>query len=318
MNIIIKYFLKLNLAFVLSLFLISSSCNKDDNNNNNNNNNCIHATPRVPDLSAYLISCITDSSAYAGANILFDGCSEIIEKGVCYSIHEYPTIEDEVITCDSNADSFRIMLAALSPGTQYYIRTFATNSTGTGYGHIQSIITPIYGTFTDSRDNNVYKTIIIGNQVWMAENLKYLPFVSGPESGSLTMPHFYVYNYLGMNVNDAMNTINYNTYGVLYNWAAAMNGSASSSVNPSGVQGVCPEGWHLPSDNEFRQLMIFIGNSFIENNNVKKYDYWDEPCTHKTNRSGFSAVPAGERTNNGTFSNLGILRIGKLQLKVEA
>jgi uncharacterized protein (TIGR02145 family) len=114
-------------------------------------------------------------------------------------------------------------------------------------------------TFTDPRDENEYTVVMIGDQCWMAENLRYLPSVVGGASGSPTVPLYYVHGYNGSNVSAAKATANYQTYGVLYNWRAAMQGAASSNTNPSGVQGICPPGWHLPSDEEVKQLEMFIG-----------------------------------------------------------
>ncbi len=93
----------------------------------------------------------------------------------------------------------------------------------------------------------------------MAKNLAYLPDVVKPDSGSQTTPLYYVYDYNGTSVNAAKETENYTIYGVLYNWAAAMAGSESSSNNPSGVQGICPQGWHIPSDAEWTQLSDYLG-----------------------------------------------------------
>ena len=80
------------------------------------------------------------------------------------------------------------------------------------------------GTFTDSRDGNEYNWVQIGNQVWMAENLAYLPSVNMVADGSedAAGSYYYVYGYDGTNVTDAKATANYTTYGVLYNWTAAM------------------------------------------------------------------------------------------------
>jgi uncharacterized protein (TIGR02145 family) len=100
------------------------------------------------------------------------------------------------------------------------------------------VINPSSGTFTDNRDSKTYKTTTIGTQVWMAENLNY-----ETTSGS----HCY---------DD--NSTNCDTYGRLYTWSAAMNGASSSSMSPSGVQGVCPTGWHLPSDAEWTELTDYI------------------------------------------------------------
>ncbi|MFO7790808.1 MAG: fibrobacter succinogenes major paralogous domain-containing protein, partial [Bacteroidales bacterium] len=161
---------------------------------------------------------------------------------------------------------------------------------------------------TDPRDGNHYDVIKIGDQIWMAENLKYLPSVVGPETGSDTTPFYYVYGYNGTNVNDAKATPRYDTYGVLYNWPAAMGGSASSSSNPSGVQGVCPPGWHLPSDAEWTELATYLGGEPVAGGKLKETDttHWNSPNTGATNETGFTALPGGyrDRLNSGTFKHI--------------
>ncbi len=124
--------------------------------------------------------------------------------------------------------------------------------------------------FTDSRDGTHYNAVKIGNQVWMAENLKYLPSVVGPGTGSQTTPYYYVYGYDSTVVADAKATSNYTTYGVLYNWPAAMNEATSSSSNPSGVQGACPTGWHLPSDAEWTELTDYLGGTSVAGGKLKE------------------------------------------------
>ena len=109
----------------------------------------------------------------------------------------------------------------------------------------------VCGTTTVSDyDGNVYNTVKIGNQCWTKENLKTTHYTDGTEilagtAASDTIPYRYAPN------NDDSNV---STYGYLYNWAASMNGAASSVANPSGVQGICPEGWHVPSNAEWTQL----------------------------------------------------------------
>ena len=163
------------------------------------------------------------------------------------------------------------------------------------------------GTFTDSRDGNEYNWVQIGDQVWMAENLKYLPSVVGPGTGSQTTPHYYVYGYNGTNVADAKATDNYATYGVLYNWTAAMDGEASSTTNPSGIQGVCPAGWHLPSDAEWTELTDYLGGTSDAGGKLKETGttHWNSPNTGATNETGFTALPGGYRNFNGTFNYFG-------------
>ncbi len=162
-------------------------------------------------------------------------------------------------------------------------------------------------TFTDSRDGIVYRTVTIGKQVWMAENLKYLPSVVGSAIGSGTTPYYYVYGYEGTNLEDAKSTANYSTYGVLYNWPAAMAGSDGSTANPSGVRGVCPAGWHLPSDAEWTELFDYLGGMPFAGGKLKEIDtiHWLSPNSAATNETGFTALPGGNRTSNGAFESVG-------------
>ena len=107
------------------------------------------------------------------------------------------------------------------------------------------------------------------------------------------------------------------TYGALYTWAAAMNGSASSNSNPSGIQGVCPDGWHLPSDQEWKEMEMYLGMSQTEADKIgwrgtvggklkeAGTAHCINPNTGATNESGYSALPGGRRYDNGSFDRLG-------------
>jgi uncharacterized protein (TIGR02145 family) len=159
----------------------------------------------------------------------------------------------------------------------------------------------------------------IGDQIWMAENLAYLPRVDDVDDGSedeSNGKYYYVYEYtpLGANeeeqVTNAKVTSNYKTYGVLYNWNAAMNEAPSSSDSPSGVQGACPEGWHLPSDTEWKSLEMHLGMSQSQADIIGwrgttegeklKSTSWDG-----SDDFGFSALPAGYHSYSGLFNYLG-------------
>ncbi len=162
----------------------------------------------------------------------------------------------------------------------------------------------ITGTFIDSRDNTEYSWVQIGSQTWMAENLKYLPSVVGPGTGSNSEAYCYVYGYDGTSISAAKATENYATYGVLYNWTAAMNGAESSDANPSGVQGICPDGWHLPSDAEWTQLTDYLGENAGDKLKEAGITHWADPNAGANNESGFTALPGGYRGNNGGFYNI--------------
>jgi len=166
-----------------------------------------------------------------------------------------------------------------------------------------------YGSFTDSRDGYVYKTIEIGDQTWMAENLAYLPEVNAPDEYSEIQSKYYVYEYNGSNVSKAKAIIKYQTFGVLYNWPAAIKS--------------CPEGWHLPSDEEWTILEEFlIANGYnydgtTTDNKIAKalaaaYEWGDFSSDGAignnislNNRSCFSALPGGLYGIGMDFSRFG-------------
>jgi len=85
-----------------------------------------------------------------------------------------------------------------------------------------------------------------------------------------------------------------------------MAGSASSTANPSGVQGVCPAGWHLPSDAEWTELTDYLGGTGA-GGKLKETGttHWNSPNTGATNETGFTALPGGNRNGSGTFNSIG-------------
>lgn len=156
-----------------------------------------------------------------------------------------------------------------------------------------SILDPGSSTFKDSRDKHIYKLVQIGQQVWMAENLAYLPDVSPPSKSSAYSPYYYVYDYEGTDVKEAKEKLNYTTYGTLYNWEAART--------------ACPAGWHLPTDEEWKSLEIELGMSVSDaeailygrisgsvGQKLRSTSGWFENG-NGDNSSGFMALPGGVR-----------------------
>lgn len=188
----------------------------------------------------------------------------------------------------------------------------------------------VFGTLTDDRDGNTYNTIQVGEQIWMAENLAYLPSVYSPDDRHDTLIRYHVYDYFGTNVQEAKQTENYQTYGVLYNWPAAMNREEDIYWQQfEQEQGVCPTGWHLPSYNDFAILREYIIDNF--HNDTTTIDEWTWPYakalaaqTHweesseedavgndlsANNATNFSALPSGMlicKTWNEDFQNIGV------------
>ena len=164
--------------------------------------------------------------------------------------------------------------------------------------------TVVKGTMTDERDGQTYKTVTIGTQIWMAENLNYA-YTGVP------------YNYSG-NTSDSTswcygdNPANRTKYGRLYTWAAAMDSVGTWSTNSKGcgygtrcsptypVRGVCPEGWHLPDTTEWHTLFTAVGKS-TAGTMLKSTSGWNG-SGNGTDAYAFSALPAGGRGGNGHFN----------------
>jgi uncharacterized protein (TIGR02145 family) len=158
---------------------------------------------------------------------------------------------------------------------------------------------------TDLNDRD-YAVVKIGEQTWMAENLAYLSTVRPASSGSDLWPHTYVYGYEGTNADEVRNHPNYLRYGVLYNWVAAMGGSAGSSQVPSGVRGSCPVGWHMPSLGEWDILSQSVGDSAAISLKDAGAGIWPNFGGGATNESGFGALPGGTRQESTAgFAGLG-------------
>lgn len=178
-------------------------------------------------------------------------------------------------------------------------------------------------------DGNVYKTVTIGTQTWMAENLRTTRYADGTPIPRVTGDA----NWGALSVTSQAycwyddDSVNYaGTYGALYTWAAAMKGADGSIKNPSAVQGVCPDGWHLPSNAESEMMESYLmtnGYNYDGTTNGNKIakslatiDHWNSSSVEGAvgntdfpsyrNKSGFSATPGGYRDNWGTCNFLGV------------
>jgi uncharacterized protein (TIGR02145 family) len=250
----------------------------------------------VPILTTTVASNIKTNKATMGGSISDDGASTITTKGICWSTKPNPTIVDNKTSNGNGTSSFSADIIGLSPTTVYYARAYATNSVGTGYGDV-FLFKTFSGTVTDI-EGNVYNTIIIGTQEWMVENLKTTKYNDGesiPNAPDISLwsnrgtPAFCWYN---------NNISNKNIYGALYNWHAIGTGKLS------------PAGWHIPSQEEWNTLITFLGTSALAANKLKESGtaHWNTTNIDATNLSGFTALPAGDRTDIaylGFFSFLG-------------
>ena len=156
-------------------------------------------------------------------------------------------------------------------------------------------------------DGNEYQVVEIGDQIWMAENLKVTHYQNGDPIPHLTSDSEWTSTSSGAYCAYGNNEDNVETYGRLYNWYA---------VDDS--RNIAPEGWHVPTDDEWKQLEMYLGMSQSEadgtgmrgtdeGGKLKEAgtEHWNSPNTGATNESGFTALPGGCRYGNGNYSGMG-------------
>jgi uncharacterized protein (TIGR02145 family) len=266
---------------IAMLPIITSSCKKDQ--------------AGIPTLTTTAVTNITQNTATSGGNITDDGGAAITIQGVCWSTNQSPTIADNKTTGSTGLGTFTSNITGLENDITYYVRAYATNRAGTGYGNSVSFIA---GTVTDI-DGNLYHTVTIGTQVWMVQNLRTsryndstaIPLVTDDAAwAALTTPAHCFYN----NDNESF----MNSYGALYNWYAVSTGK------------LCPSGWHVPTDNEWYTLTTFLGGTEVAGGKLKESgtSHWKSPNSGADNSSGFTGLPGDFRNSslhNGLFYSIG-------------
>lgn len=254
---------------------------------------------------------LTQTKAISGGNVISDGGFPVTARGVCWSKKNKPSIKDNYTNDGSGSGLFTSEITGLNIGDNYYVRAYATTEKGTAYGDEILIRdhTGTEGTVTDI-DGKTYKTIGIGTQIWMAENLKVSRYRTG--------------DYLSYPGNDlwwrSITTGCYawfdddetwqNIYGALYDWTA---------VNEA--KGLCPEGWHIPGDSDWNKIIIYmdgdsdqvggllkscrqVGSPLGGGCNTGEHPRWDENTSFSgTDQFKFGALPGGFRLFDGSFPN---------------
>jgi len=265
----------------------------------------------LPVVTTFNVSEVTQASAVSGGNVKDDGGSEVTSRGICYGTSHYPTINDERINdYEFIGRSFLINVSGLIPSTNYYVRAFATNSEGTSYGD-----EVVFRTYLADVEGNLYKTVEIGTQVWMAENLKTTKFNDGSDI-PLAVDNTDWHKALSLRYcwfNNDKDTYG-NIYGALYNGFVI-----STSFN--GNKNVCPTGWHVPTEAEWYILENYLiakgynydgtttgdkiakslasTTAWKSSTNQGAVGNTDYP--EKRNITGFSALPAGDRQIDGRY-----------------
>jgi uncharacterized protein (TIGR02145 family) len=275
---------------------------------------CVKNQETLPSVSTSTITDITQTTATGGGNVTAQGSLEVTERGVCWSTSQNPTIVDSHTSDGTGTGSFVSILSGLTSGTAYFVRAFATNNAGTAYGDELTFTTTsgqfVCGDVVNYEGQN-YNTIQIGDQCWFKENLNVGTMVNGSinQTNNGTIEKYCYGNH----------PADCDTYGGLYQWNEMMDYSTTP-----GVQGICPEGWHLPTDGEFCTLATFLdptvdcnliystgtdgGGKMKSTGTIEAgTGLWYDPNTGATNESGFTALPAGTRWFDLTFGYLGLV-----------
>jgi uncharacterized protein (TIGR02145 family) len=253
-----------------------------------------------PELTTAAVRLITQTTAECGGIITYDGAAPVIACGVCWGISPMPTISDNKTIDGAGVGNFVSSITGLAVSTPYYVRAYATNSFGTGYGGAIWFITlhDSTGAVTDI-DGNIYLTVKIGNQWWMAENLKVTHYRNGNSIPNVTDASVWAGLITGAYCNYDNDTTHVDDYGRLYNWYAVDDSS-----------NIAPTGWHVASNSEWQTLVDYLGGDAVASGKMKEAGtmHWQSPNTGATNESGFSALAGGGRRPADNYFDMG--RVG--------
>ncbi len=272
--------MKKNIVLISIVFTIFCGCGK---------NEIVNIETTIPKGVSY-------TKATIGGTLYADNKTEILSAGVCWSLNDLPTINDNKIDTIRKSSTYYFEITHLEPGKTYYSRAFVTTSHATYYGSSREFKT--LGVPEDAIldiDENVYNTIIIGSQTWMVQNLKTTKYRNGDKITYTPTNINWTNSTLGAFCNYENTNANATKYGRLYNWYA---------INDQ--RKIAPEGWRIPNETDWQTLFDYLGGENICGGKLKDQaiGYWLQPNIGATNESGFTARAGGHRTSNGIFQNV--------------
>ena len=269
---------------------------------------CLKNTLVVPTVTTSTTSNITATSSDCTGEIVDVGWSTITQYGHCWSLSPEPTIDDDLFNLGTT-DTIGIFISNLhdlASYTTYYVRAYAINSEGITYGEDITFTTligngsPCPDVETLTHGGQLYNTVQIGDQCWLRENLNIGTMIDGSieQTNNATIEKY-------CNNND---TSNCDIYGGLYQWNEMMQYTTTE-----GAQGICPDGWHIPTDVEWCLLQQYLDESATDCDPPVDYPvgidaaghikmmgstYWTFPNMGATNSSGYTAMPGGKVSSN--------------------
>lgn len=250
----------------------------------------------LPVVITYTPLYIESTSVTIGCMVESDGGSPIIGCGIYMGLSQNPATTGTQLQIASDTGSFLGQVSGLLPNTQYFIKAYAKNAKGESLGAQVNFTTP--GTINDY-ENNVYETVRIGTQLWMAQNLGTTHYLNGDIIGTTNPPTLDISNVTSPEFQWSYGGIDANAiiYGKLYTWYTI-----------SDSRKVCPAGWHIPTDSDWATLESALGGYIIAGSELKEAgnSHWVSPYNlDATNESCFKALPGGYRNVSGGFSFLG-------------
>ncbi|MCF8304077.1 MAG: carboxypeptidase regulatory-like domain-containing protein [Bacteroidales bacterium] len=270
----------------------------------------MYCKPEINNIDHTVLSQI---SAEVRGEITELNCAQIIQHGHCWSKEPEPTLNNSITELGSMQvpGEFTSELDFLMYDTKYYVRAYATNRYGTFYSEeIEFSTPPLADCGTIDYGGQSYETIVIGDQCWMRENLNIGTMISGDQEMS-NDGEIEKYCYGNFEANCE-------TYGGLYQWDEMMQYTAQQ-----GTQGICPPGWHIPTDEEWMMLEGAVDRQYnypasewedtgLRGSdaayNLKSKSGWEDNG-NGSDAFGFEALPAGRRHYGGDFNYVGLKAI---------
>ncbi|MEN6619594.1 MAG: fibrobacter succinogenes major paralogous domain-containing protein [Rikenellaceae bacterium] len=252
------------------------------------------STKVIPTVSTTAVTSITQNNATSGGNITSDGGATVTVRGVCWGTNNNPTTSDNKTSDGLGIGGYSSLITGLIPNTIYYVRAYATNSIGTGYG--EEVFLKTLAITVNDIDGNVYNTIIIGTQVWLVENLKTTKYRNGDPIPNVTSNSAWSILTTGAYCNYNNDSNNSTIYGRLYNWYAVTDS-----------RNVCPSGWHVATYDDWTALTTYLGGMSVAGGKLKETgtSHWVTPNSGATNETGFKALGGGFCGYNGLFADIG-------------
>jgi len=255
--------------------------------------------PTAPTVNTIQVYDVTSNGATVTGNVVSDGGSPIILRGMCWSDSLDPLFSNgDTLTVRAGKGMYIGRLDSLVSGRSYRVRAFAVNAVDTSYGRVLSFVA---GRGTDSCgvypvfdiDGNSYTSRVIGGYCWILRNLRTSRYANGDSIEAPITRSDWATVSIGARALYTGDSSLWEQYGLLYNWRAV--------VDP---RGLCPTGWRLPTADEWSLFVSRLDGWAMVGGLIKSRSYWSAPNTAALDHSNFRALPGGWRDDLGLDRDL--------------